>query len=437
MKSNKDIASYALDALRKAGADHAQCIVTSGKLDELNVDGGKFSLLRTLFTSSISLKALKDGRKGTITVNNLDKDTVDRAVAECIEAAKASVPDEAEAISEKINNEDFQTGVLTPDRDRLFDRLQEFLDDIGKNYPKVMIEQLISSYSKTETLLMNTNGVEFSNTSGKYNLGILFSSHENEKTSSFMAYDFDFADLDRKLIDFGMMNTLFQESEKQINTKPLSGKFTGKVLITPACLDSVLMMAVGNFMSDITIIDGTSPWISKLGKQVASSSLSLSTIPLDGRIVAGERFTGDGYKSGNMELITDGVLRNFVLSNYGSRKTGFPRALNLSQNYCVKPGNTSLNELIAGIDRGIVINRFSGGVPGTNGDFSGVAKNSFLVENGRITDALSETMISGNLIDVLNNITGISSETICDGKSVLPWMLCDGVTISGKQQPGN
>lgn len=432
MKTNKDIAIYALDALIKAGADHAQCIVKSGKLDELNVDGGKFSLLRTLFTSSIALKALKDGRKGTIAINKLDRDSVDKAVAECIESAKSSVPDEAEAISEKINNENFQTGVLAPDRDRLFDRLQEFLDDTRKSYPKSMIEQLVSSYSKTETLLINTNGVEFNNNCGKYNLYLMFSSHENEKTSSFMDYNFDFANLDRKLIDIGMMNTLLKESEKQIYTKPFSGKYTGKILITPVCLIDILMMAIGNFMSDATIIDGTSPWISKLGEQVSSSRLSLSTIPLDSRIVAGERFTGEGFRSENMELITDGVLKNFVLSKYGSRKTGFSRALNLSQNFYVKPGDTSLNDLIAGVDRGIVINRFSGGSPGTNGDFSGVAKNSFLIENGQITDALSETMISGNLIDVLKNIAGISSETICDGNSVLPWILCDGVTISGK-----
>jgi len=432
MKTNKDIAIYALDALKKAGADHAQCIVKSGKLDELNVDGGKFSLLRTLFTSSIALKALKDGRKGTIAINRLDRDSVDKAVAECIESAKSSVPDEAEAISEKINNENFQTGVLTPDRDRLFDRLQEFLDHTRKSYPKSMIEQLVSSYSKTETLLMNTNGVEFNNNCGKYNLYLMFSAHENEKTSSFMDYNFDFANLDRKLIDIGMMNTLLKESEKQIYTKPFSGKFTGKILITPVCLIDILMMTIGNFMSDATIIDGTSPWISKLGEQVSSSRLSLSTIPLDSRIVAGERFTGEGFRSENMELITDGVLKNFVLSNYGSRKTGFSRALNLSHNFYVKPGNTSFNDLISGVDRGIVINRFSGGSPGTNGDFSGVAKNSFLIENGQITDALSETMISGNLIDVLKNIAGISSETICDGNSVLPWILCDGVTISGK-----
>lgn len=432
MKNNKDIAIYALDALKKAGADHAQCIVTSGKVDELNVDGGNFSLLRTLFNSSIALKALKDGKKGTIIANRLDKYSIDKAVLDCVTSAQSSTPDDAEAISEKIKNESFETGALSPDRDKLFDRLQELLVDTKENYPKIMIEQLVSSYSKAESLLMNTNGVEFRNNSGKYNISLMFSAHEGDKTSSFMGYDFDFADLDRKLLDIGMLRTLFSESEKQITTKPFMGKFVGKVLFTPACLIDIMMTVVGNFMSDMTIIDGTSPWISMLGNKVASSKLSMSTIPLDKRITAGERFTREGYKSDNMELITDGVLKNFVLSSYGSRKTGFPRAANLSHNLYVKPGNTSLKALFSGIDRGILINRFSGGQPGTNGDFSGVAKNSFLIENGQIADALSETMISGNIIDALKNIEEISSETVCDGKSVLPWLLCNGITVSGK-----
>ena len=41
-------------------------------------------------------------------------------------------------------------------------------------------------------------------------------------------------------------------------------------------------------------------------------------------------------------------------------------------------------------------------------------------------------MISGNLIDLLNSIIGVSSDTICDGYSVLPYILFDGVTVSGK-----
>ena len=76
--------------------------------------------------------------------------------------------------------------------------------------------------------------------------------------------------------------------------------------------------------------------------------------------------------------------------------------------------------------------RFSGGEPSPGGDFSGVAKNSFLIENGRITGALSETMISGNIADMLKHGRAVSRATMDDGVVSVPYMAFDGVTISGK-----
>lgn len=432
MKTNQEIAIYALEALKKAGADHAQCMVATGKTDEFNVDGGEFSLMRSLFNSAISLKALKDGKKGIITANRLDKESIDNAIKECVAAAESSVADEAESIAEKGNNENFVSGVLTPDRDLHFDRIREFMEDVRRDYPKIMVEQLITKYSHSERVFMNTNGVEYSYERGCYDLETMFSAHEGETASSFNGYGINFLDLDKKLIDLWLQRTLLAESEKQLYTKPVSGKFVGKLLITPACLAEILFTAFNNFISDGTIIDGTSPWKEMLGKQVAPEMLTISTRPLDDRVICGERFTAEGYRSENMDIIRDGVLNSFMLSNYGSRKTGYPRALNMSSNLVVKPGNTSLEQLIQGVDRGIVLNRFSGGQPGTNGDFSGVAKNSFLIENGKVTDAISETMINGNLSDLFKQVIGISSETVCDGVTVLPWMLFDGVTITGK-----
>jgi len=432
MMTNRDIAEYTLDALKKAGADHAQCIVSTGKTDEFNIDGGDFSLLRTLFNSSITIKALIDGKKGIISANRLDMESIDKAVKECIAAAESSVSDEAESIAPRIKNENFVAGVLEPDRDKLFDRLKEYLADVKNNYPKIILEQLVSKYVYSESVFMNTNGVEFTYTCGNYDLSSMFSAHEGEKSSSFNGYYTKFDSLDGKLIDIGMQRTLFAESEMQIDTKPFPGKTVGKVIITPACLYDMLMIAFGNFISDSTIIDKTSPWISMLGNQVASEKLTVYSKPLDERVVCGERFTGEGFMSENMAIIEKGVLKNFMLSNYGSRKTGFPRALNLSHNLFVEPGDMSLDELVRNVERGIIMNRFSGGQPSINGDFSGVAKNSFLIENGEITHALSETMVSGNLAAMLNNIIGISSETVCDGITVLPYILFDGITISGR-----
>ena len=98
----------------------------------------------------------------------------------------------------------------------------------------------------------------------------------------------------------------------------------------------------------------------------------------------------------------------------------------------IASGDKTLDEIIAGIEKGILVGRFSGGDPAQNGDFSGVAKNSFLIENGKITGAVSETMISGNLAEMLNNLVAISKERVADGYSVLPYAAFDGITVSGK-----
>ena len=61
-----------------------------------------------------------------------------------------------------------------------------------------------------------------------------------------------------------------------------------------------------------------------------------------------------------------------------------------------------------------------------------MAKNAFLIENGRISRAVNETMISGNLGAIFTNIRAISRETVEDGATVLPYMAVDGIVVSGK-----
>ena len=77
---------FALDALKAAGAQEAQVSVSGGETEEFNVDAGEFSLIRSVFSSGISMKAIKDKKKGTAAVNQLDKESVDAAVAECMTA---------------------------------------------------------------------------------------------------------------------------------------------------------------------------------------------------------------------------------------------------------------------------------------------------------------------------------------------------------------
>jgi len=82
--------------------------------------------------------------------------------------------------------------------------------------------------------------------------------------------------------------------------------------------------------------------------------------------------------------------------------------------------------------KGILLCRFSGGRPSDNGDFSGVAKNSYYIENGEIRYPISETMVNGNIVEMMNNIKQISSERVNSGYHIYPWIKFDGLTVSGK-----
>lgn len=432
MHDLKMIADKSLAALKNNGADKAQCSVRFTETHEFNVDGGKFSLFRTLFDNSLTLTAVKDDKKGSVGINRLDDESIAAAAVNCLAIADSGAADPAWAFAEKSENGTFTEGSPEADLDLLFDRTEELMNDIKAQFPLILMEQMIVTHKKRHTVFKNSFGVEYEVLSGNYEIELMFSAHEGEKSSSFFGSGVYTDRLDTPFMELGTIREDLANVSKQLDTKPLEGKFTGVAVFPPSSLDTFIGSALGNFASDGTLLDGTSPWKDSLGKVVADSAITISAAPLDERIVCGERFTGEGFLSENYDIIKDGVLESFMLSGYVANKTGLPRAKNSSYAIVMKPGETPYADIIAGIERGILVGRFSGGEPGTSGDFSGVAKNSFLIENGKITCALSETMISGNLGELLKNVHAISSEVVCDGATVLPYAALGGVTVSGK-----
>jgi PmbA protein len=428
----EETAAYALEALMK-NADKAACRLSSGRKDEFNVEANKFTLMRTLFNDELYLKVIKGGRKGVLVINKLDKDSVERAVEDCVALTASASPDDAEDIAERCENKKFDQGIGGPDMGGLFKRSKDFIEQLKDEYPKIVLEGMTSDFDSVKQTYLNSNGVEFNSFTEYYQFGTMFSAKDGEKSSSFNGYVARLASLSVPFIDLDMYRTLLSESENSLDGRMVEGKFTGKVIVTPACDDMIWQTIIDCFLSDSPLVQGTSRWKDALGKKVADQKLTMRAAPLHPDIVAGERFSADGFESRNTDFIRDGVLSSFALSLYGSRKTGKSRALNSAfGNLEVASGNTPIAEMIRGVDRGILLNRFSGGSPGPSGDVSGVAKNSFLIENGAISCALKETMVSFNIVDILMNITAISTEKRKNGITVMPWCCFDGVTISGK-----
>ena len=425
----KEALSYALDRLLDSGLDHAEGVITESEKKELNIESGKMSLFRTTFSNSLSLEAIKDYKQSTINVNKIDKDSIDKSIASLIDSVNSSQIDEANAISEKQANEIFTKGEIEPDLNLMYDRVEDFNNYVKNEHKKIILEAVTLDHNSSKTYIANTNGVDFEINKGLYTFSAMFTAKDGTDTSSFNYTGVNRLKLNKDFKDQGYISNLLNQSEEQVKAFPVKEKFVGQVVVTPHCLSDFISFIDGS-ISDGAIISGTSIYKNKINDKIASDIFSLSSNPVDNRIDAGYFITSDTYKAKNMNIIQNGVLNTHLLTLYGAKKTGGKRVANQGGSYIVDHGSESLENIIKNIDKGILLCRFSGGYPSDAGDFSGVAKNSYYIEKGKIKFPIIETMISGNIAQMFMNINNISKETVDFGDSILPWISFDGVTIS-------
>ncbi len=431
MNSNEVIARKALEYLRCFGATDGVCVASVGTKTEFYYESGDLNLLRTVRNVSVSLKALVGTKKGVSSVNSFEDSDLKRAAEEAVNAAKISKEDLAEGLPEEITVQSFEKGPLVPDREGMFARITEFFEELKEKYPAVSVDSASLDHTLSESVYCATNGICLTTKQGAYSFSPMFMCRDGERTSSFNYFGAIFDAPDSPVIDLAGGRRIIEDSLKQIAPTPLREKFLGDVIFTPSCFGDLLGSVEGNFLSDSVLIDGTSIWKDKLGKTVAAPCFTWSSRPRSEEL-AGGYFTSEGYVAENMDLIKDGVLQNFVLGRYAAKKTGMKRSLSGGGCYFVEPGTDSLNQMISSVEHGLMVGRFSGGEPTSDGTVSGVAKNSFEIKNGVVGDAVSEVMISGNLAKMLTDIVAISKERINDGSSVLPWVMIRGITISGQ-----
>ncbi|MBR6477881.1 MAG: TldD/PmbA family protein [Lachnospiraceae bacterium] len=406
--------------------------LSQSEKQELNVENGGFKLMRTVFSNSASVSIFLGNKKGSVSGNDMTKEGLEKLVADGLAAAESADDDPCNDFAPDQGKDVFRQGVTEPDLDKFIDRIKEFLATAAKEFPKVKIMAAIASFDRWNWFSRNTNGTEFEGIGGQYSFTIEFSAGEGDKTTGLDYTGFSMKDLDTPFMDMCDIRKRLESVQNSIYPDTLEGKFEGTVLLTPSSAGQFLYMTLMNYMGSSNIINGTSLWLDKIGEQVASDKLTIALKPYDERIIVGERGTADGFRAEDVTLIEKGVLKNHMLNLYASKKTGRPMIKNTGFSVIVEPGDSSYEEMIASIDKGIILGGFSGGEPGTNGEFSGVAKNSFLIENGKIKGAITETMVNGNLGEAFKNIRAISKEQICDGDAVIPYIAVDGIIISGK-----
>lgn len=412
-----DLAAQALASMKHAGFDDAQVTAVHSKLDEVCVQHNEPSLLRSAESHKLALLGIVDGRIASTEITQLGRDAVRDRIAALFADAKSAPQDPANAVSSGQHARIVQ-GPQESDRELMAAKTSELLAFRERETPKMMVDEGFTRHSWQRFQVLTSRGSDLAASIGSYSMSVFGTAREGGKSSSFNYTGGSADELAAKPAQryFGIEEML-RDTERQIETAPFGGKFTGDVVFTPNAVSDLLGWFLGQ-LGDTQLIAGSSLYKESVGKDIASPLLTIRS-RFDGPGVAA--ISNDGFATPAVTLLERGKLLSLAPTLYGSRKTGI-KHVPVSNGWDVVAGATPLAEVIGGVTRGAIVGRLSMGMPAANGDFSGVIKNSFAIGNGEPTHALAETMIAGNMAQVLRDVVAVSREVIDGGSHRLPWI---------------
>lgn len=200
---------------------------------------------------------------------------------------------------------------------------------------------------------------------------------------------------------------------------PPSGRF-------PIIMDSELTgvfihEALGHASEADLILQNDSILKGKMGTKIGSP---LVTIVDDASMDAFGYYAYDaeGVKTSKNVLVEEGTLVSLLSSRETAAKlnirpsgnarsgVGDQPIVRMSNTY-LKPGHMSFEELIEGMENGIYLKGSRGGQVDTGkGVFQFNAAESFMIENGQVTDPLRDVSLSGNILEILQKVDAVGSD---------------------------
>ncbi len=218
------------------------------------------------------------------------------------------------------------------------------------------------------------------------------------------------------------------------------------VVFTPRGVAEALIPPLMSALNGKIVLQGASPLGNKLGQPVFDEKLSLWDDPTIAYRPTSHPCDDEGVPSQRTPLIEKGVVSNFLydlqtaaLANArstgnGGRGRGGLLAPSPSA-FIIAPGNATFNEMVNDIKEGLIVEELMGAEQGNilGGDFSGNVLLGYKVENGKIVGRVKDTMVSGNIYQLLKQITAIGSEAKwVDGFLNTPPLYCPALSVASK-----
>lgn len=436
----EQLSALALTELKSAKVDDAKVVASFSQTQKVIIENKEFTLAQTIGSENLSIAAYKNRKKGSSSINATEDTAIKKAVNDAVSLTEFGVEDEYLCVARlekappaKMLEFLFDDQVANLKMETLAEVAGLSLDILGRD-ARLAIDRCEFTSNISYSSFHNTQGVMQQEIQTQVGWTFFGMARDGEEVTGF-DYDggasFRWDGVQKSVTDLAE-----NFAEKLLKgLKPVAcTSYRGAVLFSPRAVEEILLPFIFFHASGNSIMDGKSRWGKDLGGVVANRALTITDNPYAPYLAGASAFDRDGIPTREQKIIENGVLKSFLFDCYSAKKlgkesnafAGGPFGIHMS------PGKDQLSSILNAQPNLLVVDRFSGNSDPIKGDMSGVAKSSRLFVQGRDAGAVTETMIAGNLFEMLMAISMVSQETtVVSSEGVFPYVLIDGVSVTG------
>lgn len=441
----------ALARAERAGAHAADAVLVESDSVETRVRGEEIDFVKQARERTLGIRAFVKGEAGLrsaiTSTSDLAWDAVDRLADDTVALAQATAEDPDAGLPEERFAADLPDLTLVDPRDRAVS-MEERIDEARR------AERAARS---VDPRISNSEGSEVSSSFSRVAYG---------NTTGFLA-EYESAAHSRSTMPIASENGAMQtdhwwsvarhrsalEEPEAVGSRAAEralGRLGARRVRTcevPIIFDGVSARSLlGNLVSCLSgyaIYRKSSFLAGRLEETIASELVSVVD---DGRLPGGlgsRPFDGEGLATRRNVVMERGRLQSYLLDSYSGRKLGMASTGNAARsagsaprvaatNLWIEPGTSTLEEMIAGTERGLLVTDLFGfGFNAVTGDYSRGVRGAW-IEGGEAVHPVEEITIAGNLGEMLKRIDALGSELVWLGSVAAPALRIERMTVAGE-----
>jgi len=427
-------------ALARKTAEASEIFEVAAEETSVQFETNRLKHIQSKQSTGIALRIIKEGRLGYATTTETGdvKNLIDSAV----ETARFGMPAKFQLppSTPYPRIDTFDPAVEATPLEDMEKLGQELIEIIIAHTPEILCEAEVSK-DTISVKLINSSGGQAEYKKSIFSAGIMGSLirgtdmlfvGESQSSCNPITQPKEIAEVVIQQLELA-------KNPASVNTAQLP------VIFTPRGAASALIPSLATAFNGKTVLQGASPIGNKLGKKVFDAKISLWDDPTIAFRPHSRPCDDEGVASRRTPLIEQGVVASFLydlqtaaLANTestgsGDRGGGLPSPAPSA--LIIAPGKTSMDDMIKDIKEGLVIEQLMGAEQGNilGGDFSGNVLLGYKVESGKIVGRVKNTMVSGNVYEVLKELTAVGSRAEWVGGFLCtPPLYCPRLSVASK-----